>query len=154
MVRDKHLHNVEVALVARDVQARAPVLRAKKSGKNFRVGIFLDFVWLTTRTMHPHGAYVRRARRNRIDPHGGEIERLVTRTTSPARGSTPALMSALQPSMSPMAALLQSLAALTNSSCSSSSASRSYAFSPWSEKSRPSSSYLRAEKGGSGQVVH
>ena len=40
----------------------------------FRVGIFLDFVWLTTRT--PHGAYVRRARRNRIDRHGGEIERL------------------------------------------------------------------------------
>ena len=41
----------------------------KKSGKFFRVGIFLDFVWLTTRT--PHGAYVRRARRNRIDRHGG-----------------------------------------------------------------------------------
>ena len=51
-----------------------PVLLAKKSGKNFRGGIFLDFVWLTTRT--PHGAYVRRARRNRIDRHGGEIERL------------------------------------------------------------------------------
>ena len=49
-------------------------LLAKKSGKMFRVGIFLDFVWLTTRT--PHGAYVRRARRNRIDHHGGEIERL------------------------------------------------------------------------------
>ena len=47
---------------------------AKKTGKTFRVGIFLDFVWLTTRT--PHGAYVRRARRNRIDRHGGEIERL------------------------------------------------------------------------------
>ena len=46
----------------------------KKSGKIFRVGIFLDFVWLTTRT--PHGAYVRRGRRNRIDRHGGEIERL------------------------------------------------------------------------------
>ena len=42
------------------------------------MGIFLDFVWLTTRT--PHGAYVRRARRNRIDRHGGEIERLATRT--------------------------------------------------------------------------
>ena len=38
------------------------------------MGIFLDFVWLTTRTHH--GAYVRRARRNRIDRHGGEIERL------------------------------------------------------------------------------
>ena len=46
----------------------------KKSGKIFRLGIFLDFVWLTTRT--PHGAYVRRARRNRIGRHGGEIERL------------------------------------------------------------------------------
>ena len=46
----------------------------KKSGKIFRVGIFLDFVWLTTRT--PHGAYVRRARRNRFDRHGGGIERL------------------------------------------------------------------------------
>ena len=56
----------------------APALLAKKSGKIFRVGIFLDFVWLTTRA--PHGAYVRRARRNRIDPHGGGIERLATRT--------------------------------------------------------------------------
>ena len=48
----------------------------------FRVGIFLDFVWLTTRTMHPHGGpqYVRGARRNRIDPHGGGIERPTTRT--------------------------------------------------------------------------
>ena len=53
-------------------------LFAKKSGNIFRVGIFLDFVWLTTRT--PHGAYVRRARRNRVDHHGGEIERLTTRT--------------------------------------------------------------------------
>ena len=53
-------------------------LLAKKSGKIFRVGIFLDFVWLTTRT--PHGAYARRARRNRIDPHGGGMERLTTRT--------------------------------------------------------------------------
>ena len=50
------------------------------SGNIFQVGIFLDFVRLTTRTMHPHGAHVRGARRNRIDPHGGGIERLVTRT--------------------------------------------------------------------------
>ena len=57
-------------------QRRVPAL-AKKSGNIFRVGLFLDFVWLTTRT--PHGAYVRRARRNRIDPHGGEIERLAGR---------------------------------------------------------------------------
>ena len=27
----------------------------KKSGNMFRVGTYLDFVWLTTRTMHPHG---------------------------------------------------------------------------------------------------
>ena len=37
----------------------------KKSGNIFRVGIFLDFVRLTTRA--PHGAHVRRAERNRID---------------------------------------------------------------------------------------
>ena len=60
-----------------------PGLSTEKSGKIlrvgiFRVGIFLDFVWRTTRT--PHGAYVRGARRNRIDPHGGGIERLTTRT--------------------------------------------------------------------------
>ena len=42
------------------------------------MGIFLGFVWLTTRT--PHGAYARRARRNQIDRHGGVIERLGTRT--------------------------------------------------------------------------
>ena len=35
-----------------------------------------DFVWLTTRTEGPHGAYVRGARRHRIDRHGGGIERL------------------------------------------------------------------------------
>ena len=50
--------------------------RWKKSGNICRVGIFLDFVWLTTRTMHPHGAYVRRAERNRIDRHWGGIERI------------------------------------------------------------------------------
>ena len=62
-------------------------VRAKKSGNIFRVGIFLDFVWLTTRT--PHRAYVRRARRNRIDRHGGGIERLTggTRTTGGPPGS-------------------------------------------------------------------
>ena len=42
----------------------------------FTVGIFLDFVWFTTRTEGPHGAYARRARRNRIDLHRGEAERL------------------------------------------------------------------------------
>jgi len=52
----------------------------KKSGKLFWVGIFLDFVWLTTRT--PHGAYARGARRNRIDRHGGEIERLALQASA------------------------------------------------------------------------
>ena len=50
---------------------RKPHLLAKKSGNIFRVGIFLDFVWLTTRT--PHGAYVRRARRNRFTPMGVKL---------------------------------------------------------------------------------
>ena len=40
---------------------------SKKSGNVFRVGIFLDSVTLSTRTMHPNGAYVRRAKRDRID---------------------------------------------------------------------------------------
>ena len=78
-----------VAELARDGAARVlgddavepfgVALCTKKSGKMFRVGIFLEFVWLTTRT--PHGAYVRRARRNRIDRHWGEIERLAARTS-------------------------------------------------------------------------
>ena len=46
------------------------IILRKKSRNTFRVGIFLDFVWLTARTMHPHGEYVRGARRNRIDRHG------------------------------------------------------------------------------------
>jgi len=48
------------------MRVKAPLVRkpAKKSSKIFRVGIFLDFVRLTTRTMHPHGAYVRRAKLN------------------------------------------------------------------------------------------
>ena len=50
----------------------------KKGGTIFRVGIFLDFVRLATRT--PHGAYVRRAKYNPIDRDWGEIERLTTRT--------------------------------------------------------------------------
>ena len=49
-------------------------LLAEKSGNICRVGIFLDFVWLTTRT--PHEAYVRRAKRTRIGRHRGEIERV------------------------------------------------------------------------------
>ena len=36
----------------------------EKSGDIFRVGVFLDFVRLTTRV--PHGAHVRGAKRNRI----------------------------------------------------------------------------------------
>ena len=48
-------------------------LLTKKSGDAFRVGIFLDFdfVWLTTRAIHHHGAYVQGGRRNRIDPPWG-----------------------------------------------------------------------------------
>ena len=60
-------------------------LPTKQSGRIFRVGMFLDFVRRsgTTRTMHPHGGvpqYVRGARRNRIDPHRGGIERLLACT--------------------------------------------------------------------------
>ena len=46
--------------------------------------VFFDFDFVrrpgTARTMHPHVGpqYVRGARRNRIDPHGGGIERLGT----------------------------------------------------------------------------
>ena len=36
-------------------------LPAEKSGNIWRVGIFLDFVWLTTRTMHPRGGCIVRA---------------------------------------------------------------------------------------------
>ena len=50
-----------------------------------RVGIFLGCVWLTARTMHPHGAYVRGANRNRSEPRWGGIERDTTRTRT--RGS-------------------------------------------------------------------
>ena len=39
----------------------------KKEGNIFRVGIFLDSVRLTTRAEGPHGAHVRRAKRNRVD---------------------------------------------------------------------------------------
>ena len=62
--------------------APPPHLTTRQSGKTFRVGTFLDFVWRsgTTRTMHPRGAYVRGARRNRVDPHVGEILRLGTGT--------------------------------------------------------------------------
>ena len=61
-------------------------LITEQASNIFRVGIFLDFVWLTTRTMHPHGACARRARRNRIEPHWGEIVRLGTRTGRGAAG--------------------------------------------------------------------
>ena len=49
----------------------------------FRVGIFLDFVWLTTRTEGPHGAYVRGPDEIGLTPMGGGIERLATRTCIP-----------------------------------------------------------------------
>ena len=56
----------------------------KKSGNVLRVGIFLDFAWLTTRTPHGGASYVRRAGRNRIDRHGGEIERLALQAKAKA----------------------------------------------------------------------
>ena len=65
----EHLHHTRAA----DRTTGKPAL-TKKGGHMFRVGIFLDFVWLPARTMHPRGAYVRGARRNRIDRHGGEIK--------------------------------------------------------------------------------
>ena len=58
---------VEVVIVVGGACSR------NKGGNIFREGIFLDSARLTTRTMHPHAGpqYVREARRNRIDPHGG-----------------------------------------------------------------------------------
>ena len=78
-----------VSGVSRRPEARPRTLTTKRCGDVFWVGVSLGFVWLTTRTTHPHGAcvrgarhgaYARGARRNRIDPHRGEIERLTTRT--------------------------------------------------------------------------
>ena len=67
----------------------APVLRSNKGGNILRVGGLLDFVRRSgaTRTEGPHGGalYARRAERNRIVPHRGEIERLGVRTLSSAR---------------------------------------------------------------------
>ena len=59
-----------------DARARPRVelgvtLLTNKGGKRFRVGIFLDFAWLTTRTPHGGASYVRGAKRNRIDRHRG-----------------------------------------------------------------------------------
>ena len=53
----------------------------EREGNIFRVGIFLDFAGSSTRTMHPHGAYVQMRGRNRIDPHWGEGERQRMRTS-------------------------------------------------------------------------
>ena len=72
-------------LRGRGVEHDDVVLLTKKSGDTFRVGIFLDFVGRsgTARTEGPHGgaSYVRGAKRNRIDPHWGGIERLATRAS-------------------------------------------------------------------------
>ena len=65
-------------------------LLAKKNRNVFRVGKILDFVWPTTRTMHPHGAYARGAKLSRIDSHWGGIERPWTRTRS-----TPSVLSSM-----------------------------------------------------------
>ena len=45
----------------------------KRAATLFGMGVFLDFVRLATRTVHPHGAHVRGAKRSRIDRHGGVI---------------------------------------------------------------------------------
>ena len=58
---------------------------SKKSGDVFRVGIFLDFVRLTTHT--PHGAHVRRAKRNRIDPRSRTSHRSPSGTARWSEGS-------------------------------------------------------------------
>ena len=55
-----------------------PQVHKKKSGNIFRVGIFLDSVWPPARTPH-----------DRIDPHGGEIERLAARTRRSTSLSAP-----------------------------------------------------------------
>ena len=55
-------------------------LPTKKSGNIFRVGIFLDSVWLTTRTVHPHGAHCGGPDEMELTPHWGGIKLLATRT--------------------------------------------------------------------------
>ena len=84
--------------VPRDVNTRLPSrvedewhLFAHRSGKNFRVGMFLDFASPSTRTEGPHGAYayVQMSGRNRIDPHWGGVERLVTRTSGSSGSPAP-----------------------------------------------------------------
>ena len=57
------------------VEASGNVFRVGIFWLFFLVGIFLDFVRLTTRTGGPHGAYVRGAKRNRIGSHWDEIYR-------------------------------------------------------------------------------
>ena len=63
-----------------------------KSGGVFRVGVLLDFVRRsgTTRAEGPHGgaSYVRGAKRNRINPPLGGIERPAAGTTWAARSSS------------------------------------------------------------------
>ena len=65
------------AFVARH-RAPPPARKTEQSGKEFRVGIFLDFASSSARAHH--GACVRGAERSRIDPHWVGIERLWTRT--------------------------------------------------------------------------
>ena len=55
-------------------------LLAKKSGNFFSGGYFVLISPGSPHVRTPHGAYVRRARRNRIGRHGGETEQLTTRT--------------------------------------------------------------------------
>ena len=77
-----HTELVHLDAVTKTAQVRCRWVKLRTyaitttSGNIVRVGVFLDFVWLTTRTPHGGASYVRGARRNRIDRHGGVIERL------------------------------------------------------------------------------
>ena len=91
---DEHEHDVGVGrhdhLDELGLQACFPT----REGDVFRVGVFLDSVRRTTRTEDPHGgaSYVRGAKRSRIDPRWGEVERLTPRTRELERvGSVVAL---------------------------------------------------------------
>ena len=83
-MRNSYQHGVLRERVGELVLLQHLRTRQKEKGDTFRVGLFLDFVRRsgTTRTMHPHVGpqYVRGAKRNRIGPHWGGVERLMRRT--------------------------------------------------------------------------
>ena len=67
-------------------QRATTVCHLVRRGNIVRVGVFLDFVSPTTRA--PHGVHVRGAERNRVDPHGGGIERVPLRCRTGSRSAT------------------------------------------------------------------